>query len=140
MQIGIGLQFLRPPKSASPVNNCLLYYSVLFFPLTYYLYTRIFFSTGSVWVYPNYGKRFADDFVPCTGNMTTGCTKDCDETLMKFSFGMVTLDWIFMGFWVILIGCMACRACGRGGRVSTYRGRSEHIYIWSTIKINIFIL
>lgn len=70
-----------------------------------------FYLTGSVWVYPNYGKRFADDFTPCTGNVTTSCSKDCNETLMKFSFAMVTIDWVFLAAGLVFILFMVCKAC-----------------------------
>lgn len=70
-----------------------------------------FFScfSGSIWVYPNYGKRFDDDFTPCTGNVTTNCTEDCDENLMKFAFAMVTIDWIFVGLSILAFACSLCK-------------------------------
>ncbi|XP_045200489.1 uncharacterized protein LOC123554421 [Mercenaria mercenaria] len=77
-----------------------------------FLFNLAWLICGSVWVYPNYGKVTADDFTPCTGNVTTGCTQgDCNKSLITFAFAMATLDWIFMGLWIALIGCLIVRAC-----------------------------
>ncbi|KAK3098529.1 hypothetical protein FSP39_020367 [Pinctada imbricata] len=71
-------------------------------------------AASSIWIYPTYSKVMADSFNPCPSgaNVTTpaGCSPEtCNETLIKFSFGMITLDWIFMGFWIVLICCIVCR-------------------------------
>ncbi|WAR11269.1 hypothetical protein MAR_036345 [Mya arenaria] len=42
----------------------------------------------SVWVYPTYGTVNKDDFVPCIGNVTTGCSQDCHKPTLTFAFAM----------------------------------------------------
>ncbi|KAH3707783.1 hypothetical protein DPMN_067199 [Dreissena polymorpha] len=76
----------------------------------YICYTvgALFFPTwlicGSIWVYPNFGKIRADDFIPCSGNITTNCTADCHRPLMDFSLAMVTIDWILTLLAVVCFG------------------------------------
>lgn len=79
-----------------------------------FLFNLIWLICGSVWVYPNHAKVMADGFVACTSNRTTNCTVgDCNISLLKFAFGMVTFDWILMGLWVVLLCCILCRACAK---------------------------
>ncbi|XP_045200409.2 transmembrane protein 272-like isoform X2 [Mercenaria mercenaria] len=60
---------------------------------------------GSVWVYPNYGKLNDVDFTTCSSNKTTECLDEiCDKDLMKFAISAVTIDWVFIGFWIVVIG------------------------------------
>ncbi|XP_060608061.1 uncharacterized protein LOC132760162 [Ruditapes philippinarum] len=82
-----------------------------------FLFNLSWLICGSVWVYPNYNTVTADDFVQCTANITTNCTEgNCDKSLITFAFAMATLDWIFMGLWIVIIGCMICRACQGSSR------------------------
>ncbi|KAH3786435.1 uncharacterized protein LOC127841674 isoform X1 [Dreissena polymorpha] len=75
------------------------------------LFNMAWLICGSVWIYPNFGKMKADDFIPCTENITTGCTKDCHQPLLNFSVAMVTIDWMFFVAWSVLIGCTIRAAC-----------------------------
>ncbi|KAH3786505.1 hypothetical protein DPMN_164612 [Dreissena polymorpha] len=75
------------------------------------LFNMAWLICGSIWIYPNYGKMKADDFVPCTENITTGCTNDCHQPLLIFSVAMVTIDWIFFVLWSVLIGCTCFAMC-----------------------------
>ncbi|KAH3884626.1 uncharacterized protein LOC127837876 [Dreissena polymorpha] len=75
------------------------------------LFNLAWLICGTVWIYPNVGKMNADDFIPCTKNITTGCTNDCHRPLLNFSVAMVTMDWIFFVLWSVLIGCTIRAAC-----------------------------
>ncbi|WAR11174.1 hypothetical protein MAR_036250 [Mya arenaria] len=67
----------------------------------------------SVWVYPTYGTVNKDDFVPCIGNVTTGCSQDCHKPTLTFAFAMVTVDWIFFALWLTIIMCSVRALCAR---------------------------
>lgn len=49
--------------------------------------------------------------IPCNGNVTTNCSKDCNETLLKFSFVILTIDLVFLMIVLLLILYMVCKAC-----------------------------
>ncbi|WAR21955.1 hypothetical protein MAR_016007 [Mya arenaria] len=68
---------------------------------------------GSLWVYPTFGTVNNDDFVPCIGNVTTGCSQDCHKPTLTFAFAMVTIDWIFFVFWFITTLCSFRAICSR---------------------------
>ena len=61
---------------------------------------------GSVWVYGTWGKVHADTYMPCPKvNATEGCTPGtCNETLLTFSFAVVTVDWVFTALWIMFVG------------------------------------
>lgn len=55
-------------------------------------------------MYPNYGKVTADDFVPCSANVTINCSRgNCDKDFITFAFAMVTVDWLFFGLGMGLV-------------------------------------
>ncbi|XP_060608062.1 uncharacterized protein LOC132760163 [Ruditapes philippinarum] len=94
-------------EDGGDTNPCAIVCGVIGF-----LFNLAWLICGSVWVYPNYNTVTADDYVQCTANITTGCTEgNCDKNLITFAFAMATLDWIFMGLWIVLIGFIICRAC-----------------------------
>ena len=72
-----------------------------------------YFILGSVWVYGTWGKLKADSYIPCNGaNFTEGCTQGtCNDTLLNFSFGMVTLDWIVTGLLISIVVYTIIRVC-----------------------------
>jgi len=67
-------------------------------------------------VYPTYATVNKDTYAPCSDvngtHVPPGCTEGtCNDTLIKFSVAMVTLDWICMGMWIVVIGCTIFRLC-----------------------------
>ncbi|XP_052812274.1 transmembrane protein 272-like [Mya arenaria] len=77
------------------------------------LFNLAWLICGSVWVYPTYGTVNKDDFVPCIGNVTTGCSQDCHKPTLTFAFAMVTVDWIFFALWLTIIMCSVRALCAR---------------------------
>ncbi|XP_053404083.1 uncharacterized protein LOC123554414 [Mercenaria mercenaria] len=64
------------------------------------LFSFAWLICGTVWVYPNYGIVMSKDFKLCKGNETDGCSEgDCDKSLLRFAFAVVTIDWM-----ILLIG------------------------------------
>lgn len=80
-----------------------------------FLFNLAWLIAGSVWVYGTWALIHSDTYVPCSKvNRTEGCTPGtCHNTLLTFSFAIVTIDWVFTGLWIVVIGCMILRACAK---------------------------
>lgn len=78
-----------------------------------FLFNLAWLIAGSVWVYGTWGKMKSDNYHPCPPvNATANCTPGtCNNTLLTFSFAIVTIDWVCTGLWIGLIGCSILRAC-----------------------------
>ncbi|XP_060584461.1 uncharacterized protein LOC132740554 [Ruditapes philippinarum] len=69
-----------------------------------FLFSFIWLICGTAWVYPTYGVVMSKDFKVCKLNETTGCSHgDCDKSLLRFAFAMVTIDWLLIAMWIGLI-------------------------------------
>ena len=69
--------------------------------------------SGSIWVYGTWAKVHADSYFPCPKvNASAECTPGtCNDTLLTFSFAIVTVDWVFTAFWVLFVGRLILLAC-----------------------------
>lgn len=79
-----------------------------------FLFNLAWLISGSVWIYPNYGKLVAVDFKRCSGNITAGCLVDvCNKSVITFALATLTIDWFFFLFWICFIIYLFGKLCGK---------------------------